>query len=72
MANKKDRRKSRKTSLCILYSNDVVGVVVEDVLSGKASLPHIDEIDDYAEMLVRGTVEHIEEIDKTLHEVSEN
>ena len=72
MPQKKERRKSRKTSLCVLYSNDIVGVKVEDVLSGKVILPHLDEIDEYAAGLIRGTAEHKEEIDAKLLEVSEN
>ena len=72
MADGKQRRKSRKTCLQVLYSNDVVGVKTEDVLSGKAQLPHIGEIDEYAAGLISGTVENMSEIDKRLTSVSEN
>ena len=72
MADGKQRRKSRKVCLQVLYSNDVVGLKTDDVLSGKAQLPHIGEIDSYASGLIRGTVENMNEIDKRLSSVSEN
>lgn len=72
MQQRKLRRKSRKTCLQVLYSNDVVGVKTEDVLSGKATLPHITEIDDYAADLIRGTVKNMKDIDKRLVGISEN
>ena len=72
MADGKLRRKSRKTCLQVLYSNDVVGVKIEDVLSGKATLPHVTEIDDYARGLIEGTQKNLKEIDAKLADVSEN
>ena len=72
MADGKQRRKSRKICLQVLYSNDVVGVKTKDVLDGTATLPHIGEIDDYATGLINGTVENMREIDKRLASVSEN
>ena len=72
MQQRKERRKSRKTCLQVLYSNDVVGVKTEDVLSGKATLPHIDKIDEYASNLISGTVEKMSEIDELLSSVSQN
>ena len=72
MADGKQRRKSRKISLQVLYANDGVGVKTEEVLAGKAQLPHIGEIDGYASGLISGTVENMSEIDKRLASVSEN
>ena len=39
---------------------------------GRAQLPHIGEIDEYAAGLISGTVENMSEIDKRLTSVSEN
>lgn len=72
MQQRKLRRKSRKTCLQVLYSNDVVGVKTDDVLSGKATLPYISEIDDYAASLIEGTIKNIKDIDKRLIGISEN
>lgn len=72
MADGKQRRKSRKISLQVLFANDVVGVDTSDVLAGKATLPHIGEIDDYARGLIEGTVKNMSEIDGKLTSVSEN
>lgn len=72
MQQRKLRRKSRKTCLQVLYSNDLANVKIDDVLCGKASLPHIDEIDDYATMLIKGSAKHQDEIDAMLIDVAEN
>lgn len=72
MVDSKQRRKSRKICLQVLYSNDVVGVNIHDVLCGKVILPHITNIDDYANKLITGTIENINDIDKRLSAVSEN
>ena len=72
MADGKQRRKSRKTCLAVLYSNDVVGVKPQDVIDGKASLPHVESIDEHAELLIKGTMEKQPEIDALLERVSEN
>lgn len=70
--DKKQRRKSRKTSLAVLYSNDVANVSTEDIINKKATLPHISEIDEYSKKLIEGTISHQEEIDKSLNRVSKN
>lgn len=72
MADNRQRRKSRKICLNVLYSNDVVGVKPADIIAGKATLPHIESIDDYAKGLIEGTVEKQGEIDALLEKVSEN
>lgn len=69
---RKLRRKSRKTCLQVLYSNDVAKVKISDILAGEAHLPHVDHIDDYARMLIEGTANKMDEIDKTLIRISEN
>lgn len=72
MVDGKQRRKSRKVSLQVLFANDVVGFNTDDVLAGKAQLPNIGEIDDYARGLIEGTIKNMNEIDGKLVSVSEN
>lgn len=72
MQQRKLRRKSRKNSLQVLYANDVAGVSVNAVMKGDATLPFLDELDDYACNLIKGTKEHVSEIDDMLGSVSKN
>lgn len=72
MQQRKERRKSRKICLQVLFANDVAGVNPEDVIAGKVSLPHIEEIDEYCKNLITGTYKNIGEIDNQLTKVSEN
>ena len=72
MEQKKQRRKSRKTCLQALYSNDVAGVSINQILDGSATLPHVEELDQYSRNLIKGTTAHSEEIDKRLASVSKN
>lgn len=72
MQQRKIRRKARQTSIQVLYANEVAGVSVNAVLEGKATLPFVEEIDDYAYELIKGTNEHQEDIDKMLDSTSKN
>jgi len=79
---KKARRAARELALNVLYQADACGVPFEEALetalefsdlSGLESrgFDKADEARQYAELLARGTREHIEEIDGYISELSE-
>lgn len=72
MQQRKLRRKARQNSLQVLYANDVAGVSVNAVMKGDANLPFLEELDDYACGLIKGTKKHTKEIDEMLDGVSKN
>ena len=72
MQARKQRRLARKVSLQVLYCSEVANIPVDDILSGKVTIPEIDEIDSYAVELIEGTNSKIKDLDSTLDEVSEN
>ena len=72
MQKRKLRRKSRQNCLQVLYSNEIANIKVEDILSGDVTLPYIEELDDYACNLIKGSIENQKEIDDILSGVSEN
>ena len=70
-SKKHARRRARENALAILYSSDIIEsnavAIVEDRYP--ASDIHLSE---YAEMLVEGVSEHLDEIDEKLVATSEN
>jgi N utilization substance protein B len=60
------RREARERALGLCYELDVRHVVVEDLLAGLPAPP-----DPYAETVVRGVAEHLDEIDSLLAKFSE-
>lgn len=73
MASKRhERRVAREAALSLLYSSDIAESDVERVIEEGAYPADDLELSDYAETLVRGVVEHFEEIDGRLAATSEN
>lgn len=66
-----DRRIARESALSLLYSCDITESDIAEVIEC-GSYPADLELSDYAEQLVMGTVEHLEEIDGRLASTSEN
>ena len=74
MAGKKKqhaRRRAREDALSLLYSSDVMERDAADLID-EGLFPEDIELGDYAESLVRGVVEHQEDIDSLLAATSEN
>jgi len=67
------RTQARECALKVLYQVDMASHPVEDVLSTfwEAS-PAPEVVRDYAELIVRGTCEHMDCIDKTIVQYTEN
>ena len=72
MQIRKKRRAARKVSLQILYCAEVSLVNVDEIINGKISIPEIEEINDYAIEISKGSQSHKKEIDKIIDDVSEN
>ena len=73
MASKKrERRRAREGALALLYSSDITerdaGDIVEDGLYPADDM----KLSEYAEQLVDGVVEHMQDIDARLSTTSEN
>jgi N utilization substance protein B len=65
------RRRSRENALKMLYAREVGKHPVEEVVSTYWELFEApDESREFADRLVRGTVAHLEEIDRAIGEVS--
>jgi N utilization substance protein B len=65
------RRRSRESALKMLYAHEVGKHSVEDVIGSFWELfEEPDESREFADSLVRGTVEHLKEIDAAIGEVS--
>ena len=65
------RRRAREDALSLLYSSDVMERDAVELVD-EGLFPEDIELGDYAEMLVRGVVDHRAEIDERLAETSEN
>ena len=66
-----DRRIARESALSLLYSSDITESNVVEVIESGA-YPADLKVSEYAERLVMGTMEHLEEIDARLDSTSEN
>lgn len=68
---KYERRRAREDALSLLYSSDIMEAdAIALIESG--DFPEDIELGEYAESLVRGVVEHREDIDERLAATSEN
>lgn len=70
-SNKHARRAAREAALSLLYSSDVAETDVRQVIE-TGSYPVDIELSEYAENLVLGTVDNLEDIDARLTATSEN
>ncbi len=66
-----ERRRAREDALSLLYSGDIMESDVTTVIDA-GDFPEDIELSEYAESLVRGVMEHREEIDERLVATSEN
>lgn len=67
------RRRSRENALKMLYAREVGKHTVEEVIGTFWDLLEAeDDSREFADQLVRGTVAHLEEIDRAIREVSTN
>ena len=72
MAKKHERTKARASAVALLYSSDIVDENVVTIV-GEGRYPDDDfEFPEYAEGLVKGVADHIDEIDDKLEAASEN
>ena len=72
MAKKKhERRRAREDALSLLYSSDIMEVAPTQLVD-EGDYPEDILLSEYAESLVRGVVEHREDIDGLLAATSEN
>ena len=69
---KQERRRARECALSLLYSGDITELSAEDILEAGAYPDEGIKVSEYAEMLVSGVTEHMEEIDARLAATSEN
>ena len=65
------RTLSRCNALQLLFQAEASGRSVADVLSGEYALSE-GPLDEYGELLARGTYEHLADIDAVLSEASRN
>ena len=70
-SNRHARRAAREAALSLLYSSDVAETDVRQVIE-TGSYPVDIELSEYAEYLVLGTVDNLEDIDARLTATSEN
>lgn len=70
-SNRHARRAAREAALSLLYSSDVAETDVRQVIE-MGSYPVDIELSEYAENLVLGTVDNLEDIDARLTATSEN
>ena len=70
-SNRHARRAAREAALSLLYSSDVAETDVRQVIE-TGSYPADIELSEYAENLVLGTVDNLEDIDARLTATSEN
>ncbi len=69
------RRKAREEALRILFQYDATKDPIDEILKyywENISSVKNNEIKEYAETIVKGTIEHLEEIDSKIKEVSKN
>ena len=66
-----ERRRAREDALSLLYSGDIMESDVTTVID-TGDFPEDIELSEYAESLVRGVMEHRDEIDERLVATSEN
>lgn len=75
MARKKkqhERRKARESALALLYSSEITALDASSIAE-QGSYPDDDiDVSEYAELLLKGIADHIEEIDEHLSTTSEN
>lgn len=73
MSSKKhDRRIAREAALSLLYSADIAESDIEEIIEA-GQYPADDlELSEYAEQLIYGVVDHLDEIDEQLAATSEN
>lgn len=70
-SKKHERRRAREDALSLLYSSDIMeSDAIALIESGE--FPEDIELGEYAEALVRGVVEHRDDIDERLAATSEN
>lgn len=67
------RRRARECALQCLYQWDVTGADIDDLLAGYwHPRPVTEEVRDFAEELVRGALENLEEIDERIRRQAEH
>jgi N utilization substance protein B len=71
-ANNNKRTKGRKQALQVLYMSEVTGTGPIDVVSQRLYTEEVGVLGTFATALVSGVVEHQDEIDEKLSEISEN
>lgn len=73
MASKKhERRRAREGALALLYSGDITEQNAMGIVEGGSYPAEEIAVSDYAEKLVNGVVENLEDIDARLAATSEN
>lgn len=73
MATKRhERTRARRSALQVLYTGEICGESPTKLAESGQVLPEIDELSDYAMMLIRGCESHQMAIDKHLTTTSEN
>lgn len=67
------RTRARQCALEVLFQTDLLGAgALEEALTDMAARTAERDVSDFAASLVRGTLEHVEEIDKLIAEVAQN
>ena len=73
MSSKRHERSyAREAALSLLYSSDIAESDVEEVIADGCYPADSVDVSEYAEFLVLGVKEHLDEIDERLASVSEN
>ncbi|MDP3014305.1 MAG: transcription antitermination factor NusB [Candidatus Subteraquimicrobiales bacterium] len=69
-----ERRKARIAALEVLYQRDITGSFLEELLKHRTSAltTETEPLSDFALRLIRGTIEHQEEIDNLISEKADN
>ena len=71
-SRRRDRRRAREGALALLYSSDITEQSVLSIVEDGAYPDDGIAVSEYAETLVNGVTEHMEEIDAQLASTSEN
>lgn len=71
-SRRRDRRRAREGALALLYSSDITELSVSSIVEDGAYPDDGITVSEYAETLVNGVTEHMEEIDAQLASTSEN
>lgn len=69
-----ERRKARIAALEVLYQRDITGSFLEELLKYRTSAltTETEPLSDFALRLIKGTIEHQEEIDNLISEKADN